>query len=64
MKISNVALIEFQTTGGSWLKVCDCQNNSATIKHIMEAIFRSNPKYMKLRAIDSVSKILIDISYR
>ena len=62
--MSNIAIIEWQTPGGSWQRVCDCANNSATIKLIMEANFKANPRYHKLRAIDGQTKQLIDISFR
>lgn len=62
--MSNLVIIEYQTHGGSWQKVCDCTNHPATIKQIMEATFRSNPNYQKLRAINQSTKQIIDMSFR
>lgn len=62
--MSNIAIIEYQSQGGSWLKVCDCANHPVIIKQTMDAIFRSNPTYQKVRAIDASTKQIIDISSR
>jgi hypothetical protein len=62
--MSNIAIIEFQLPSGNWLKVCDCAKNPAIIKQIMDAAFRSNPTYQKLRAVDQSTKQIIDISFR
>lgn len=62
--MSNLVIIEYQTPGGSWQKVCDCSNHPATIKQIMEATFRSNPSYQKLRAVSQPTRQIIDISFR
>ena len=59
-----MASIEYQTIGGSWLRVCDCSKNSSIIKQTMDAIFRSNPSYKKLRAIDAATKQILDMSFR
>ena len=62
--MSNIAIIEYQTPGGSWQKVCECSKHPSTIKQIMDATFRSNPSYQKLRARDQETGQLIDISIR
>ena len=62
--MSNIAIIEFQLPSGNWLKVCDCANNPFIIKQIMDATFRSNPSYQKLRAIDQSTKQIIDLGFR
>lgn len=62
--MSNVAVVEYQTSGGTWVKVCDCQNRPQIIKQIMDATFRSNPSYNKLRAIDAVTKQILDMAFR
>ena len=62
--MSNIAIIEYQTSGGSWKKVCDCSSHPANIKMVMDANFKSNPSYQKLRAIDAQTKQLIDIAIR
>ena len=62
--MSNVALIEWQTTNGNWLKISECANKPAIIKQTMDANMRSNPNYKKLRAIDSVTKQILDMSFK
>lgn len=62
--MSNVAIIEYQTSGGTWVRVCDCQNRPQIIKQIMDAAFRSNPSYTKLRALDGTTKQVLDIAFR
>jgi hypothetical protein len=62
--MTNVLIIEYQTPGGSWQKVCDCSNHPVTIKHVMDATFRSNPSYQKLRAVNQTTRQIIDIAFR
>lgn len=62
--MSNIAIIEYQTPGGNWVRVCDCSSHPANIKMVMDANFKSNPSYKKMRALDSKTKQLIDIAYR
>lgn len=62
--MTNIAIIEYQTVSGSWQKVCDCSNHPATIKNVMDATFRSNPSYQKLRAVSQTTRQVIDISFR
>ncbi len=62
--MSSIAIIEYQTSGGNWQRVCDCSNRPAVIKSIMDSIFQSNPNYQKLRALDAQTKQMLDMAIR
>lgn len=62
--MSSIAIIEYQTQGGNWQRICDCANKPAIIKAVMDGNFKSNSNYQKIRAIDAQTKQLIDISFR
>jgi hypothetical protein len=62
--MSNIAIVEYQTSGGAWVKVSECQNRPQIIKQLFDAAFRSNPSYTKLRAIDAATKQILDMAFR
>jgi hypothetical protein len=59
--MSNIAIIEKQTEGGSWIKISECANKAPQIKMALNAALKAHPNDRKFRAIDSVSKQLLDM---
>lgn len=59
--MSNIAIIEKQADGGAWVKVSECANKAPQIKMALDAAEKAHPLNKKFRAVDSVSKQLLDI---
>jgi hypothetical protein len=62
-KASRLAHIEAQTSGGTWIKVSECVNSGPVIKQVFDAHIRAG-LYAKFRAVDSVTKALIDLAFK
>lgn len=61
--MSNIVHIEGQTSGGNWIKVAECANRGPIIKQVFEAHIRTG-LYAKFRAVDPVTKALIDLAFK
>ena len=61
--MSPICIIERQTEGGSWIKVCDGSSHPANIKRLLDSAIKAYPQNKKFRAIDSVSKQLLDMAF-
>ena len=61
--MSNLVHIEAQTSGGTWIKVSECANRGPIIKQVFDAHIKTG-MYSKFRAIDPVTKSLIDMAFK
>jgi hypothetical protein len=61
--MSPICIIERQTEGGSWIKVCDGSSHPVNIKRLLDSAVKAYPQNKKFRAIDSVSKQLLDMAF-
>lgn len=62
--MSDLAIIEIQTTGGTWQKFCDGSKHPSSIKTMLDAALRSQSWVTKARAIDAETKQLIDMAFK
>ena len=62
--MSNMVIVEIQTESGTWLKFCDGSSHPSSVKRMLEAALRSQDWIKKARAIDSVTKQLIDMAIK
>ena len=62
--MSNRAIIEIQTTGGVWQRFGDASSAPAEVKRMLDAALRSQQWIQKARAIDAVTKQLIDMAFK
>ncbi|MDC0877226.1 hypothetical protein OAP73_02890 [Methylophilaceae bacterium] len=59
-----MAQIEAQMEGGSWRRLGDCSSHPADIKRALDAAKRAHPLFKKFRAVDSVTKQLLDMDFQ
>lgn len=62
--MSNIAIVEIQTQSGSWLKFGECSSHPSAIKRTLDAALQSQAWIRKVRAVDSVTKQLIDMAFK
>jgi len=62
--MSNTAIVEIQTTGGTWQRFCDGSKHPSGIKRMLDAALRSQSWVTKARAIDADTKQLIDMAFK
>lgn len=62
--MSNMVIVEIQTESGTWLKFCDGSNHPSSVKRMLDAALRSQIWIKKARAIDSVTKQLVDMAIK
>ena len=62
--MSSIAIVEVQTESGTWIKFCDGSSHPSSIKRMLDAALRSQLWIRKARAVDSVSKQLIDMAFK
>ena len=62
--MSNMVIVEIQTESGTWLKFCDGSSHPSSVKRMLDAALRSQGWIKKARAIDSVTKQLIDMAIK
>lgn len=62
--MSGIAIVEIQTSGGTWQKFCDGSNHPSDIKRMLDAALRSQSWVTKARAVDAQTKQLIDMAFK
>lgn len=62
--MSNMVIVEVQTESGTWLKFSDGSSHPSSVKRMLDAALRSQSWIKKARAIDSVTKQLIDMAIK
>ena len=60
--MSSMAIIEYQSSSGVWIRFGDCSSHPSSIKNMLDACLRSQSWIKKARAIDGNTKELIDIA--
>lgn len=62
--MSSIAVIEYQAASGVWVKFATCSAHPSSIKQMLDACLRSQSWITKVRALDSDTKQLIDMSIK
>lgn len=62
--MSSTAIIEYQADSGVWLRFADCSSHPSDIKRMLDACLRSQSWIKKARALDGVTKQLIDMAMK
>jgi len=62
--MSNMAIIEVLTSGGSWMRTCTCSKHPNDIQRGLTAALNNNSWATKARAIDETTKQLIDMAFK
>jgi hypothetical protein len=60
----SMVIIEIQTESGAWLKFCDGGSHPSNIKRMLDSALNSQASVKKARAIDSVTKQLVDMAIK
>ena len=60
--MSNRAIVEIQTTGGTWQRFCDGPTHPSDIQRMLQAALRSQSWVTKARAIDADTGQLLDMA--
>lgn len=55
-----MAIIEVETSGGTWMRIGDCSKNPETYKAVIRTNAKSNSKWKKFRVLDGETKQMID----
>lgn len=56
----SMAIIEVETSGGTWMRIGDCSKNPETYKAVIRTNAKSNSKWKKFRVLDGETKQMID----
>jgi hypothetical protein len=59
-----MAIIEYMMNGGQWSRGVECADHPQAIRLAMEATLKTSPAYVKVRAVDSKTKQLVDMMTR
>lgn len=62
--MSNRAIVEIQTTGGTWQRFCDGSKHPSDIQRMLQAALRSQSWVTKARAIDADTGQLLDMAFK
>ena len=62
--MSNMAVIEVLTQGGSWMRYGTCSKHPSDLQRMLNAALNNNSWAKKARAVDEQTKELLDMSFK